>query len=256
MILNIKTNNTMLNSNTHTEIIDIKRLSLHKFSAIAALFIVILLIGEIIVYSIYPRLQTTQEVFELFRSNWLAGFLTFDLLGIISYFLFIPFILSIFFILRHTNENLMIIGTIIFFIGIAVFFATNTSFSMLSLSNQYALAETEEEKTIILAAGQTMITLFNVNAFLVSYVIVSASWLIISIVMFKSNIFGWVTSFSGIFAGLSGIIAEIIENTIKSLLPVAISLYFAAILLLIIWVAFTGWRLHQIVNEVYKQTSI
>lgn len=128
----MKTNDNMLNSETQTEIIDTKRLNLHKFSAVAAYIIVILLIGEIIVYTIYPRLQTTVEVFELFRSNCLAGLLTFDLLGIISYFFFIPFILSLFFLLRRTNENLMIIGTILFFIGITVFFATNTSFSMLS----------------------------------------------------------------------------------------------------------------------------
>ncbi len=223
-------------------------MNLHKFSAFAALIIVILLIGEIIVYSIYPRLQTTVEVFELFNSNSLAGLFTFDLLGIISYFFFIPYILSLFFLLRQTNESLMIIGTLLFFIGITVFFSTNTTLSMLSLSNQYAIAKSEEEKSILIAAGQTMITLFNVNSFLVSYVIVSLSFFIISIVMYNSNIFGRIASFTGILAGLSGIIAEIIENIFISLLTVAIAFYFSAILFLIIWIAFSGWRLLKLVR--------
>ena len=47
-----------------------------------------------------------------------------------------------------------------------------------SLSTQYALAKTPEARHLALAAGQAMIALFEENAFLVSYVIVSFSWLI------------------------------------------------------------------------------
>jgi hypothetical protein len=137
----------------------------------------------------------------------------------------------------------MLIATIIFFVGISVFFATNTAFSMLSLSKQYALTNSETEKTILLASFQTMITLFNVNAFMVSYIIVSASWIMIAGVMLRSNFFSRYTAWMGILSGTSGIIAEIIENTVKPLIKIAIFFYFLAIVFLLLWVVYTGKRL-------------
>jgi hypothetical protein len=225
---------------------------LYKIGGVSAIIIAFILIGEIVAYSMLPRLNTTIETFELFHSNCLAGLLTFDLLGILSYLLFIPMILSLYVALRQTNESIMIIGTVLFFIGITVFFATNTAFSMLSLSNQYAIAKTEEEKSILLAAGQTMITLFNVNAFLVSYVIVSASWIMIAYVMLQSNLFGQISSYAGILAGSAGIIAEVLENTSTALLSVAIIFYFAAIVFLFIWVILSGQRIYKMSGNWHK----
>lgn len=81
---------------------------LYKFGGVSALIIAIFLIGEIVVYSVLPRLNTTIETFELFRDNCLAGLLIFDLLGMISYLLFIPMILSLYVALRQTNESIYI----------------------------------------------------------------------------------------------------------------------------------------------------
>jgi hypothetical protein len=225
---------------------DINRHKLYRYGSIAAFLIAILMIGDIFVYALISNRDSAIEVFELFHNSSFEGLLFFDLLGMISYILFIPFILSLYMILKKLNSTLLIVGVILFFIGITVFFANNTGFSVLSLSDQYDTATTIEEKAALLAACKTMITLFDVNAFLVSYVIVSLAWTMISYVMIKSKIFNRNTGYIGFFAGLSGIVAEIIENTLEQILIVAISFYFLAIVLLIIWVILSGKRLYQI----------
>lgn len=221
-------------------------LKLYRFSSIAGFLIVLLMLGEIFVYAFIPNQDSPIEIFGLFHDNALVGLLFFDLLGMISYLLFIPFIFSLYRIMKKSNTTIIIVGTILFFIGITVFFANNTGFSLLSLSRQYEVATTDAEKAMLLAACKTMITLFDVNAFMVSYVIVSLAWSMISYVMLKSKIFSRNTGYVGIFAGLAGIIAEIIENTLKQFLIVAISFYFLAIVLLIIWVVSSSRRLYHI----------
>lgn len=221
-------------------------LKLYRYGSIAAFLIAILMFGEIFVYALIPNSDNPLEIFELFNNSNLLGLLFFDLLGMISYILFIPFILSLYMILKKLNWATLISGTILFFIGIAIFFANNTGFSVLRLSDQYNLATTNEEKTMLLAACKTMITLFDVNAFLVSYVIVSIAWTMISYVMLKSKNFSRISSYAGLFAGISGLIAEIIENTLYQYLMVAIVFYFLAIVFLIIWLFSSGRQLYKL----------
>jgi hypothetical protein len=220
----------------------------YKLGGVAALVIAALLIGEIVVYAVLPRASTALEHFTIFRDNWLAGLLTFDLLGMIAYLLFVPLAIALYVALRRTGDAVMAIGTVLFFIGIAAFFATNTAFSILSLSQQYAAATTDAERAVFLAAGQTMLTLFNENAFLVSYVIVSAAWVMISSVMLKSSIFNRITAYAGILAGAAGIVAVVLEHAsaTQAVLIFSISFYFAAIVFLFVWVVLAGLRLYHL----------
>jgi hypothetical protein len=155
-----------------SEIADSRWQALYKLGGVTALLIAVLLLGETAVYAVLPRPSTAIEYFALFRDNWLSGLLYLDLLGMISYLLFVPTILALYMALRQTSEAVMLVATALFFVGIADFFATNTAFPVLSLSSHYAAAKTEAERVMFLTAGQTMVTLFNENAFLVSYGIV------------------------------------------------------------------------------------
>jgi len=232
-----------MNKNNQSETEDTRWNNFHKIGGISAIVIAFLLLGEIFVYSVLPNPVSTKEYMELFLKNSIFGLLHFDLLGMVSYIFFIPLIISLYTILRPNYESVMLIAIGLFFIGISVFYATNTGFSMLSLSKQYALAISESDRAIILASFQAMLTLFKVNAFMVSYVIVSASWIMISGAMLRSKLFSRFTAWMGILAGASGIIAEIIENTLKPLIMVAIFFYFLAIAFLFLWVVLTGKRL-------------
>lgn len=219
--------------------------NLYKAGGIAAFAIAALLVGEIFVYGAFPQVDTIPDTFAIFNENWLVGLLNFDLLGMIAYILFIPMTLAIYLSVRRTSEAVSLIGTVLFFVGIAAFFATNTAFSMLSLSSQYAAAQSEAEKAMLLAAGRVMETLFDINAFQVSYVIVSASWVLIGAAMLRSGVFGKVCAWAGTLAGAAGIVAVAFEHStvLPGYLTIAIAFYFAAIVFLLVWVIMTGRRL-------------
>lgn len=221
---------------------------LYRLGGVAALLFAMLLVGEVVVYARYSRPETALEHFELFQDNWLIGLLTLDLLGMLAYLLFIPTILALYVALRQTSEAVMAVATVLFFLGIASFFATNTSFSVLALSDQYAEATSDAERAMFLAAGQAMFALFNEGAFLVSYVMVSAAWLMISIAMLRSDVFGRGTAYAGMLAGAAGIVAVVLEHvsTNDAILALAIAVYFAAIVFLFIWVVVAGRRLSQL----------
>jgi len=194
-----------LNKVTDAETADSRWKDLYKAGGVAALIIAVLLLCEIIVFYVWPQPDTVMGYFELFHDNWLIGLLDLDLLGMAAYILFVPVILALYIALRRASESFMAIATALFFVGISVFFATNTAFSLLYLSDQYAAATTEAQRSMFLAAGQALLTLFNIGAFQVSYVIVSAAWLIISAVMLKSSMLGTVPAYAGTLASPNAI---------------------------------------------------
>jgi hypothetical protein len=214
----------------------------------AGRIIAVLLVGEVLVYAFFPRPATALEHFELFQENRMVGLLTLDLLGMVAYLAFIPVVLALYLTLRRASEALMAVAAVLFFLGVADFFATNNLFAVLTLSDQYAAASTSAERELFLSAGQAMFSLFNENAFLVSYVLVSGSWALISVVMLRSQLFSRITGWSGLLAGTAGIVAVILEHASPrpSVLNVAIGFYFSAIVLLFVWVLGVGRRLSRL----------
>ena len=108
---------------------------------------------------------------------------------------------------------------------------------------------------MLLASCQTMITLFKVNAFMVSYVIVSAAWLLIAAVMLRSKLFSRLTAVAGIIAGAAGIVAEMLEHISEAFRLVAIFLYFAAIVFLLLWVVLSGRQLYNLGVNSHKDQA-
>jgi hypothetical protein len=214
--------------------------------------IALILLAEFAAYAMIPDPGSgAGDNLALFVASPLSGLLSFDLLGMVGYLLFVPTMLALYVALRRHSEGAMLIATAFFFVGIADFFATNTAFPMLALSRQYALANTPEERLAILAAAQAMIALFEDNAFLLSYVIVSFSWLMISTVMLRSEVFGRLTGTMGILAGAAGMLAVVLEHsTFANAVDVAIALYFLAIVFLMLWLFLAGTRLLKLGGRV------
>ena len=98
------------NQTIESEILNNRWSKLYKFGGIASFFIAILLLGEIFVYAIIPDRSTPSEIFALFHDNSLVGLLFFDLLGMISYLLYIPLIISFYMTLRRFNESIMAVA--------------------------------------------------------------------------------------------------------------------------------------------------
>ncbi len=191
-----------MDSNDNAETRDSAWKGLYKVGGAAALIVAVLLPIEIIVFTAYPLPGTVIGYFTLFSSDRLIGLLDFYLLEISTYALFVPMFLALYVALRRASESRMAIALTFALLGMGIFFATNNPFSMLSLSDQYAAAATEAQRSTVLAAGQAILANTNqraVGGFNMGFFLVSVAGLIVSLVMLRSNSFSRVTAYVGIW---------------------------------------------------------
>jgi len=230
---------------------DSKCRSLYTVGGMAAIMAAVLLLIEIIVFTIWPQPATVLDYFTLLQTNKIIGLIDFYLLEVIAYILFITMFLAIYFALRRFNESYMVIAIFMAFLGIAIFLSTNNSFSMLNLSNQYVAATTEAQKTIILAAGQTLLVNSGqraVGGFNMGLLLISIAGIIMSTVMLRGNNFGNKTAYVGILA----FAISLAEYVRMILLPTELTLLliFAIVsgVLLMIWLIMVGRSLIKLSN--------
>lgn len=181
--------------------------SLYRVAAASALASALLTPLAIVVFIIWPPPYqgTTEEWFGLFQDSWLLGLLSLDLLLMIIYVLLIPIFLALFAALRHHSESWMALGTVLGLISVAAYLASNTAFEMLNLSNQYASATTDAQRTELLAAGRAMLATYQGTAFHASYILGSLAGIIVSAVMLRSMAFGKGPSYAGILGNGVGL---------------------------------------------------
>lgn len=127
---------------------------------VAALLTVLTALTEILITFLpggYTTAQTVTEWFALLQNNPFLGLRNLGLLNIIMIAFSIPMIFALFWVHRRINQPFAALATVLAFIGIAVFYATNRAFPLLALSAQYAAAATETQKALLEAAGQAML---------------------------------------------------------------------------------------------------
>ncbi len=196
-----------LNQNqvTDAETADSRWKGLYKVGGAAALLILVFIVLQSIVFIASPPPTTVDGWFTLFQNNRLIGLIDHDLLYVADNALMILVYLALYAALRRTSESLMAMATALGLVAIVAYFASNTAFSMLSLSDQYAVAITDAQRAMFLAAGQAMLAIYNGTAFKVSYVLGSIAPVIISVVMLRSHIFSKTTAVMGILANVIAI---------------------------------------------------
>ena len=177
---------------------------LYKVGGAAALFSVVIIPIQIIVYIASPPPDTAIGWFNLFQDNKLLGLLAFEVLFIVNAALGITTTLALYIALRRANESFMAIALAFGLVGTVAIIIARPAFDMLYLSEQYAAATTDAQRAMFLAAGEAMLAIVNGTAFHVSYVLASINLLIIPVVMLRSNIFSKATAYIGILAGIFG----------------------------------------------------
>jgi len=245
---------------TNAETLDSGWKSLYRVGGVAALIAGVLfrrnIPAEIGLFSQHTAPVTVINWFALLQSNRLLGLSYLNIFDIVNYALVGLMFLALYAVLKPINKSYMAIATAFALLGIAVYFASNTAFSMLSLSAQYSAATNEAERTMLLAAGQAMLA---INRFsspgahpgtggYISLFLIAVAGLITSFVMLRSDVFNRATGYVGILANafdLAYCIAFVFLPTIDSEL---LSIIFipAAGLFLMIWHIMVGWRLYQL----------
>lgn len=184
---------------------------LYKLGGAGALLTVGLIPIQIIVFIAWPppgfqpTSGTVIAYFTFLHSHKLLGLIDLDLLLIVDQILAIPIALALYVILRRASESFMLIATALSLVAITTYLASNTNFSLLSLSTQYAAGTSEAERSLFVAAGLAMMAIYAGTAFRVSYILGSIAMIIVAAVMLRSNIFSRVIAWVGILASVIGL---------------------------------------------------
>ena len=181
--------------------------TLHRVGGVSALVVLVLIPIQMVVFFLWPPPNSVIDWFTLFQDNALVGLLDMDLLLIVDYLLLIGVFSALWASLRRANESLMAIALILQLVATATYLASTVAFEMLTLSNQYATATTDVERSIFLAAGQAMLATWQGTAFDVSYVLSALAILTVSAVMLRSHhLFSKVTGYAGLSAGILALV--------------------------------------------------
>jgi len=221
--------------------------TLYKVGGAAALIAVVFFrrnIGaEITLFGITAP-SSADGWFTLLQHNLWLGLGLLDFFDIVNYALVGLILLALYGALRQVDTSSMVIATASGLVGIAVYFASNQTFSMLALSNQYASSTSETYKATLLAAGEALLATYHESTGIyMGLFLVLLAGLIISIVMLRSNVFSKATAYMGILANVFGLgyfVALIFAPTI-TFLPPTISAPFR-----LIWYVLIARRFFQL----------
>jgi len=143
--------------------------------------------------------------------------------------------LALYAALRRTSETYTALATLLAAMGVVLFFALNPALSMLSLSNQYAAATADSQRSLLLAAGQAYLAMTQGTGFSVAFLLTSLAGLIVSGVMLRSARFHKVTAYVGVLANVL---------LLALYLPaIGFLLWMVGGLILPVWLLCVGWDL-------------
>jgi len=211
--------------------------TLHRIGGMTALAVLALIPVQMVVFFLWPLPSSVIGWFTVFHDNALVGLLDMDLLLIVDYLLLIGVFSALWASLRRANESLMSIALILQLVATATYLASTVAFEMLTLSNQYATANTEVERFIFLAAGEAMLATWQGTAFDVSYVLSALAILTVSAVMLRSHhLFSKTTGYAGLSAGVLALVPPTAGT-------VGLILSLVSLVPMVIWLALITRRL-------------
>jgi len=210
------------------------------------------LIDMIVLVAFMPYPETASDWFVLLHNNRIVGLLSLDIFVLAGFPLCYPLFFALYGALKQVCRIPLTLATIFAFAGLAIVISTDKTYAMISLSDQFAAATTNAQKTLLLAAGETILSASNGTATHIAGFFLEGAAFSISFIMLRSGLFGKFTSYMGIIGhGLD--FARIVINLIfVPLTSLALISTIGFILLAIggtlqlIWYALTGRRLLQL----------
>jgi hypothetical protein len=172
---------------------------LYKIGIAAALVSLILIPISMVAFFLWPPFPT--DILAEIQEDTLAGLMSLDFLYLLGNFFGIPLFLVLYVTLRRVDGSWALIALALGFVGLVSIVLARPILEMLALSDQYAAA-TGTDKATYLAASEAVLSLFHGTAFHAHYLLGSASLLISSFLMLRSDLFGRVTAWAGIVTNL------------------------------------------------------
>ncbi len=251
-----------MNQVANIKTVDAEWKNLYRVGGVAALMAGVLfrrnIAAEIGLFSQQTAPGTVEDWFTLLQSNRLLGLAYLNIFDLVNYALVGLMFLALYIALRRVDKTYMSIAVIVGLVGIAIYFASNTAFSLLALSDQYAAAATEAQRNMLLAAGQALLAINRFGAGshpgsggYMSLLLIAVAGLMASMIMLRGNLFNRVTAYAGILASALDLAYCIAYVFVPAGDNGRLALYFipAAGFFLMIWHILVGWRLYQLGKE-------
>jgi hypothetical protein len=188
---------------------------------------------------------TIAEWFALLRSHPLVGLIMLNLFDLINFGLVGLIFVATCAALRRGREGAMVIAAGLCIAGVVTYFATNQTFTMLSLSRDYAAARIETQRSLLLSTGQAVLAVAHGNAYegeglYISFLLVTLSGSVLAVAMLGSRTFSRGTAIVGILANAFGLAYYPVLIAAPGIvaLPISISSVF-----LLAWYLLIGLRL-------------
>jgi hypothetical protein len=238
---------TMINDHPQ----DLKDRSIYKLGGAAAVLVVATALAEIGITFLpggYTTAGSVPEWFALLQNNQFLGLRNLGLLNIIMTTLEIPMLYSLYLAHRRVDQGNAALAVIIALLGSAVFYATNRAFAMLDLSNQYAIAATEIQRTTIEAAGQAMLSVgqSHTPGTFLAFFLSELGGIAISIVMLRGGVFNKAAAYAGI-AGFGFLLAfDLLSSFMPALHDVILIPAMLGGIFNTVWYILTARRLFQL----------
>ena len=150
-----------------------------------ALTMLILIPVQIIVYVVAPPPDSVKGLFELYQRNPFLGLLSLDFLYLFNNIIIVVIYLALAVILYREKPSIVLTALVLGLVGAACYYPSNPAFEMLTLSNQYFLAQPEQQ-IIYLAAGEALMAGYTGTTFDVYYVLSTICLLLFAYVLIKS----------------------------------------------------------------------
>jgi hypothetical protein len=176
----------------------------YKFSGVMALLIVLVGLVDISLSILGGEVHENSGVsvvdwFTLFETHRFASLGNLGLFNMLTLSLGIPVYLALFNVHRQTQPAYAALAATLFLMGTAVYISSNTLFSMLSISNQYATASAIQ-KPLLEAAGHVILALgadLTPGTFM-GFLFTQTAGLMMSFVLLSARIFSKVNAWLGV----------------------------------------------------------
>ncbi len=177
---------------------------------------------SIVTYSVIlavlgPKPTSAEQYFALQQSDPLGALLRGDFLLLFligGYFGTFP---ALYLTLKKVNPAAALFATLFTFVAVTVCFATESTFALRHLAEQFAVALTDAQRSQLLSAGEAVIAsdMWNSSGAYVSGFLLQGGGVIISLVMLRSRDFSKVTA----VAGLLGNAFDLVQHLLHPFAP-------------------------------------
>lgn len=124
-----------------------------------------------VLFILFPHPNTILGWFTLYKNTPVLGFIGFDVIYAFSNVLMIFSFVSLLIIIKKNMNNLTLFAFILSFISITIYFSSNRSIEMYTISHKYFEAANEIQKQSFLAAGELLLSVYKGSSYFIYYIL-------------------------------------------------------------------------------------